>query len=79
MVPINIEAGRSMVPINIEADRLQHLAVTFNYVAGSLLFIYLGLPLSTSNPIVQDCMPLVHRLESRFISTSIFLTKEVNY
>jgi hypothetical protein len=38
-------------------------------------FTYLGIPLSLNKPIVQDCMPLVHRVEIRLISTPNFLTQ----
>jgi hypothetical protein len=65
----------SMVPINLSPDRLRHLAATYNCVAGSLPFTYLGLPLSNSGPTIQECLPLVHRIERRFLSTSMFLTQ----
>jgi hypothetical protein len=45
-----------MVPINISQERLQHLAATFNCQAGSLPFTYLGLPLGTHQPSMQDCL-----------------------
>jgi hypothetical protein len=54
---------------------LDHLVVTFNCQAGTMSFTYLGLPLSLNKPIVQDCMPLVHIMERRLISTSNFLTQ----
>jgi hypothetical protein len=44
-----------MDPINANPYRLQHLAATFQYQPGSIPFTYLGLPLSLSKPIVQDC------------------------
>jgi hypothetical protein len=62
-------------PINISQERLDHLVVTFNCQAGTMSFTYLGLPLSLNKPIVQDCMPLVHIMERRLISTSNFLTQ----
>jgi hypothetical protein len=65
----------SMVPINLSPDRLRHLDATFNCVAGSLTFTYLGLPLSNSKPIIQECLSLVHRIERRLLSTSMFLTQ----
>jgi hypothetical protein len=40
----------SMVPIDLDHERLNHLATTFNCVAESLPFTYLGLPLSSSSP-----------------------------
>jgi hypothetical protein len=64
-----------MVPINLNPERLNHLAATFNWVAGSLPFTYLGLHLSNSKPTIQECLPLVHRVERRLISTSMFLTR----
>jgi hypothetical protein len=65
----------SVVPINLDPDRLNHLVATFNCVAGSFSFTYLGLPLSNTKPTIQECLPLVHRVERRFISTAMFLTQ----
>jgi hypothetical protein len=65
----------SIYPINLSQERLSHLASTFHCQVGSMPFTYLGLPLSLSKPTVPDCMPLVHRIERRLLSTSIFLTK----
>jgi hypothetical protein len=61
----------SMVPINnVSHERLQHLASTFQCQARAFPFTYLGLPLCSNNPTIQDCMPLVHRVERRLVSTS---------
>jgi hypothetical protein len=68
-------AKSSLYPINISQERLIHLAATFNCQARSLPFTYLGLPLSLNKPTVQDCMPLVHQVERRLISTSNFLSQ----
>jgi hypothetical protein len=65
----------SMYPINIPEDKLQHMAVTFHCQAGNFPFTYLGLPLSTSNPTVQDCLPMALRIEKRLISTTLWLTQ----
>jgi hypothetical protein len=65
----------NIYPINILESELQHLASTFHCQAGAMSFTYLGLPLSINKPAVQDCMPLVHRVEKRLISTSLFLTQ----
>jgi hypothetical protein len=64
-----------MIPINLSPDRLTHLAATFQCQTSSLPFTYLGLPLSDSKPTIQECLPLVHRVERRLISTTIFLTQ----
>jgi hypothetical protein len=61
--------------INISQEKLDHLAATFYCQAGTMPFTYMGLPLSLNKPIVQDYMPLVHRVERRLISTSNFLTQ----
>jgi hypothetical protein len=68
-------AKSSMIPINIVPDRLARLATTFNCQVGSLPFTYLGLPLSDSKPTIQECIPLVHQVERRLISTTMFLTQ----
>jgi hypothetical protein len=65
----------NMIPINLNSDMLNHLVATSNYQAGSLPFTYLGLPLSSSKPTIQELLPLVHRVERRLISTAMFLTQ----
>jgi hypothetical protein len=65
----------SMVPIIVQPERLNHLVFTFNCVAGSLPFTYMGLPLRSSKPTIQECLPLVYRVERRLISTAMFLTQ----
>ena len=51
-----------MVPINITEERLQSLANTFGCITGSLPFTYLGLPLGTTKPTVQEFPPLVKKM-----------------
>jgi hypothetical protein len=63
----------SMIPINLSSKKINHLAATFQCQAGSLPFIYLGLPLSDSKLTIQEYLPLVHRVERRLISTAMFL------
>jgi hypothetical protein len=62
----------NMVPINFNPDRLAHLAAAFNCQIGSLPFTYLSLTLSNTKP---ECLPLVHRVERRLISTAMFFTQ----
>ena len=64
-----------MVPINVSPDRMQHLAATFQCQVGMMPFTYLGLPLGLTQPTLQDCLPLVTRVERRLVSTSIFLSQ----
>jgi hypothetical protein len=65
----------NMIPKNLAPKRLTHLAATFNCQVGSLPFTYLGLPLSDSKPTIQEYLPLVHQVERRLISTTMFLTQ----
>lgn len=53
----------SMMPINISADRLVELATTFGCATGVLPFTYLGLPLGTMKPTINDMSPLVSLVE----------------
>jgi hypothetical protein len=52
-----------MVPINITPERFDVLAQVFGCSKGSLLFTYLGLPLSMTRPTVADFWPIVSRYE----------------
>ena len=56
-------------------DHALILAATFGCQLGTLPFTYLGLPLGTMKPKVDDFMPLMERTEKRFTSTSAFLTQ----
>jgi hypothetical protein len=64
-----------MVSINISPEKLQHLATTFQCQASALSFTYLGMSLCLNQPSVQDCWPLVQRIEVRLTNTSIWLTQ----
>jgi hypothetical protein len=68
-------AKSSLYPINISQERLKHLASTFQCKQGELPFTYLGLPLSMNKPSMQDCLPLVGRVERRLVSTSMLLRR----
>jgi hypothetical protein len=65
----------SLYSINIYEERLNYLTATFHCQAGSLPFTYLGLPLSMNKPTVQDCLPLVDRVERRLAKISLWLTE----
>lgn len=73
---LKINCNKSMmVPINISKERFQHLANTFGCAKGTLPFTYLGLPLGTTKPRVEDFLPLVNKCERRLASVSTFLTQ----
>jgi hypothetical protein len=63
-----------MLPINISQEKLQ-LSNTFECHEGSMPFTYLGLPLGTTKPKIEDFLPLVQRVERRLVSTSSFLSQ----
>jgi hypothetical protein len=65
----------NLYPINISQGKLSHLAATFQRNQGELPFTYLGLPLSMNKPSVEDCLPLVDRVEKRLVSTSSLLSQ----
>jgi hypothetical protein len=54
---------------------MTHLASTFGCNIGTFLFTYLGLPMGTTKPKVDDFIPLVQRIERRLVSTSNFLNQ----
>lgn len=64
-----------MVPLNLHQEQALNLANTFGCQLGSLPFTYLGLPLGTTKPRVEDYMPLMDKTEKRLTSTSSFLTQ----
>jgi hypothetical protein len=61
--------------INISKENLAHLLANFQCQSGSLLFTYIGLPLSMNKPTIQDCLPLLDRVEKRLVSTSLLLSQ----
>jgi hypothetical protein len=63
-----------LVPINVSEEKSKHLAKTFGCEVGEMPFTYLGLPLGTTKPSVQDCSPLVCKVERRLNGVSRFLS-----
>ena len=59
----------TMIPINLEASTTTNLARVFGCAVGSMPFTYLGLPLGTTRPTIQEFMPLVCRLERELTPT----------
>lgn len=52
-----------MVPINVSEERMEVLANTFDCQKGSLPFTYLGLPLGTTKPKIEEFVPLIQKME----------------
>ena len=53
-----------MVPINVQPDRMEILASAFGCAIGSMSFIYLGLPMGTTKPKMEDLTPLMDRMNA---------------
>ena len=63
-----------LVLINISNERAQHLARTFGCQLGTMPFTYLGLPLGTMKPSIEDFTPLLSRTERRLSGFSRLLS-----
>jgi hypothetical protein len=52
-----------MIPINVVDGRLTRLAEVFGCQIGSMPFTYLGLPMGTTKPHIEDFAPIMDRIE----------------
>ena len=69
-IGLNINFHKStLIPINLDLEATNNLARVFGCAIGSMPFTYLGLPLGTKKPSVQELMQLVCRLERQLTST----------
>lgn len=72
---LNVNFNKScLLPINISEEKLNHLSRSFGCKTGTMPFTYLGLPVGTTRPSVQDFTPLVTKLERRLSGVSKFLS-----
>jgi hypothetical protein len=60
----------SMIPINITTERCQLLANHFGCKRESLPFTYLGLPMGTTRPRVDDLVPMICKVDKRLSGLS---------
>jgi hypothetical protein len=63
-----------LIPINISNEVANALAESIGCRVTSMPFTYLGLPMGTTRPTVEDLMPLVCAVEHRLSSSAIWLT-----
>jgi len=63
-----------MLPINVPLDRMECLANTFGCSVGTLPFTYLGLPMGTTKPCMEDLTPMMDRIERRLSACSTWLS-----
>jgi hypothetical protein len=64
----------SIIPINVESEKMEELVSVLGCQVGSMPFTYLGLPLGTTRPSVQDFLPLLNRIERRMMGISSLLS-----
>ena len=53
-----------MLPINVLAEKMEILSQTFGCSIGTLPFTYLGLPMGTTKPMMENLTPMMDRVES---------------
>jgi hypothetical protein len=63
-----------MILINVDMAKMQHLASTFGCSIGSMPFTYLGLPMGTTKPRMEDLTPLMDIIERRLSACSSLLS-----
>jgi hypothetical protein len=59
---------------NVSEDKALHLANTIGYQVAQMPFTYLGLPLGTTRPSVEDFQPLLRRIEKRLLGLKKLLS-----
>lgn len=64
----------SMVPINTPAEKTEELAQLLGCKIESMPFTYLGLPMGTTRPRVEDLMPTVCKMDKRLSGISNLLS-----
>jgi hypothetical protein len=63
-----------LLPINISDEKAIQMAGGFGYQVGTYPFTYLGLPMGTTKPKVEDFSPLVNKVERRISATVSWLS-----
>jgi len=63
-----------MVPINVQPDRMEILASAFGCAIGSMPFTYLGLPMGTTKPKMEDLTPMMDSVERRLSGCATWLS-----
>jgi hypothetical protein len=64
----------SMIPINVSDEDMTTLASGFGCQKGTMPFTYLGLPMGTTKPHIEDLSPLMDRVERRLSACSSLLS-----
>jgi hypothetical protein len=67
----------SLIPINLSDEKAISIAGLLGCKIAAMPFTYLGLPLGTTKPTVQDLMPLVDRIERKVSATFLMMNYSV--
>jgi hypothetical protein len=63
-----------LVLINVENEKATHLARTIGCQVAEMPFTYLGLPLGTIRPAVEDFLPFLNRIERIMLGLNMLLS-----
>lgn len=63
-----------MYPINVTNEKMIHLAHTLGCDIGTMPFTYLGLPMGTTKPRIEDFTPMMDIIECRLFACSTWLS-----
>jgi len=63
-----------MLPINMSQEKMVHLSNTFGCEIGTMPFTYLGLPMGTTKPKMDDLVPMMDRVERCLSACSTWLS-----
>lgn len=64
-----------MILINLTDEQAQMMAATFGCNLATFPFTYIGIPIGTTKPKIEDLMPLMDKSERRLASVSSLLTQ----
>jgi hypothetical protein len=61
-----------IVPINVLKEKVEIMAGTLGCLVQTMPFTYMGLPLGSTKPIIQEYLPLLSKIERRLMGISPF-------
>jgi hypothetical protein len=64
----------SLVSINLSEEEANNLAISLGCQTAPMLFTYLGLPMGTTKPTIQELSPLTNRVERMLTTSASFLS-----
>jgi hypothetical protein len=72
---LKVNYSKSQIfPINVSQDRMGILCNTLGCKIGSFPFTYLGLPMGTTKPLVENYTPLMDRIKRRLTACASLLS-----